>query len=244
MNGDKVGELMSERSLIDSALVQWKKDYLVMETDLKEKNRNIKDFEASDNQLLLISQKLTICSLCLLFKDKVSRQSKDIVQLQETLKSSNTEMEKMKEGHEKDIEDLHKQYEMALQKQREATSTAAVDIEKVKARKLQEKISELGIQMSDFERQQAVDTAQLRDQLKQKESEVKRAKAEAEELRRIQDKAMEDKENLLAEVNKTVDQLSSERLKLEYALGETKVGSLQVNRILSIIRIIYTSGSN
>ena len=45
MNGDKVGELMSERTLIDSALVQWKKDYLTMENELKEKNRLIKELE-------------------------------------------------------------------------------------------------------------------------------------------------------------------------------------------------------
>ena len=63
----------------------------------------------------------------------------------------------------------------------------------------------------------------LRDQLRQKEAEAKRAIKEREELRRVQEKSLNDKESLLAEVNKTVDQLSADRVKLEYALEETKV---------------------
>ena len=38
-----MGELLSERSLIDGALVQWKKDYLAMETELKEKTRLLEE---------------------------------------------------------------------------------------------------------------------------------------------------------------------------------------------------------
>ena len=40
---------MSERNLIDSALVQWKKDYLSMETDLKQKQTLITELQVIHN---------------------------------------------------------------------------------------------------------------------------------------------------------------------------------------------------
>jgi len=206
-SGTKVGELMSERNLIDGALVQWKKDYLAMETELKEKNRVISEME-----------------------EKVKSQSSQISDLQTSLKTANDQTEQMQLDNRSEIEQLHKQYNTALEKQREAVSPAAVEAEKMKTRKLQEKITELGCQMSDYERQQATDCTQLRDQLRQKEAEAKRARSECEELRRMQDKAMGDKEDLLREVNKTVDQLSSDRMKLEYALEETKLELAKVTQ--------------
>ena len=151
------------------------------------------------------------------------RFTKEINQLQTSLKKGSDDFEKAKESHREEVADLHRQYNTAMEKQKEATSTAAVDLEKLKCRNLQEKIAELGSQMSDYERQQAIDTCQLKDQLKQKDAEVRRAKAECEELRRIQERALQDKECLLTEVNKTVDQLTSDRVKLEYALEESKV---------------------
>ena len=146
-----------------------------------------------------------------------------VEELQSSLRSTTEQSEKWQTEHEKEKEEMQRQFETALEKQREAVSPAAVDAERFKTRKLQEQIAELGCQMSDYERQHATDNAQLRDQMRQKDAEAKRARTECEELRRIQDKAMQDKEDLLTEVNKTVDQLSSQRLKLEYSLEETKV---------------------
>ncbi|XP_075239050.1 uncharacterized protein LOC142334689 isoform X2 [Convolutriloba macropyga] len=199
-NGSKVGELLSERSLIDGALVQWKKDYLAMETELKEKTRLLEEQE-----------------------EKVKSFKAQVEELQSSLRSTTEQSEKWQTEHEKEKEEMQRQFETALEKQREAVSPAAVDAERFKTRKLQEQIAELGCQMSDYERQHATDNAQLRDQMRQKDAEAKRARTECEELRRIQDKAMQDKEDLLTEVNKTVDQLSSQRLKLEYSLEETKL---------------------
>ena len=149
--------------------------------------------------------------------------TKEVTQLQAALKKCSEEFERAKESHAEEIGNLNRQFNTAIEKQKEATSTAAVDLEKLKCRNLQEKIAELGSQMTDYERQQAVDTSQLKDQLKQKDAEVRRAKAECEELRKIQERALKDKETLLNEVNKTVDQLTADRVKLEYALEESRV---------------------
>ena len=76
--------------------------------------------------------------------------------LRAALKESSSQIEKMQTEHSKEVETLHQQYNTALDKQREAVSPAAVEAEKKKARLLQEKIAELGCQMSDYERTQVL----------------------------------------------------------------------------------------